>query len=236
MQTIRKANERFHTHIEWLDSWHSFSFGEHYDPAYRGFSSLRVINDDRISGGGGFPTHGHKDMEIITVVLSGALAHQDSLGNGSTILPGDVQKMSAGRGILHSEYNASATEPVHLLQLWIVPQVKGVEPAYWQKRFAPEDRRGRFCLVVSSEASEGSLPIHQDACLYVADLETGLRLEHVLKPTRWYWLQVATGSVEVNGTFLAAGDGLALQEEETLTCQAHAPSTVLLFDLVDPRG
>lgn len=225
----RPAAERFHTDIDWLKSWHSFSFSEHYDPNHMGFSSLRVINDDVVLGGGGFPTHPHKDMEIITVVLSGALAHKDSLGNGSTILPGDVQKMSAGRGILHSEFNASPTEPVHLLQLWIQPNVKGVEPAYWQKHFAPEMRRNRFCLVASPDAAEGSLPMYQDAWLYVADITPEHKVNFAPQTGRCYWLQVATGNFTCNEQPLAAGDGLAMRDEKDLALQGEG--TVVLFDL-----
>lgn len=231
MLTVRRAGERFHTQLDWLESWHSFSFGEHHDPRHMGFSDLRVINDDVIHGGGGFATHGHRDMEIITVVLSGALAHKDSLGNGSTILPGEVQKMSAGRGILHSEFNASPTEPVHLLQLWILPNSKSVEPAYWQKRFAPEERQGRWCVVVAPDGEAGALPIYQDARLYLTQLAPGDALPRKLDAARAYWLQVATGSVNANGQALQAGDGLAVQGEQELTLAAQEESTAILFEL-----
>lgn len=231
MITLRAANDRFHTKIDWLDSWHTFSFGHHHDPRHMGFSDLRVINDDIVHGGGGFATHPHRDMEIITVVLSGALAHKDSLGNGSTIEPGDVQKMSAGTGILHSEFNASPTEAVHLLQLWIMPNQKGVKPAYWQKRFPQEARQGRFCLVVSPDEAEGSIPIYQDARLFVADLKVGQTLEQKLDTGRKYWLQVATGSMQANGQVLNAGDGLAMTQENLLGIVAQTESTAILFDL-----
>lgn len=231
MMTLRTAKDRFHTNIDWLDSWHTFSFGHHYDPEHMGFSDLRVINDDVVHGGGGFATHPHKDMEIITVVLKGALAHKDSLGTGSTIEPGDVQKMSAGSGIRHSEFNASPTEPVHLLQLWIQPNVQGVKPAYWQKRFAPEARQGKFCLVVSPDEAEGSIPIYQDARLFVTDLKDGQSLEHKLDSSRNYWLQVATGGMTANGQKLEAGDGLALTQENALAIKAQSESTAILFDL-----
>lgn len=231
MLQLRRAGDRFHTRIDWLESWHSFSFGDHYDPDHMGFSSLRVINDDVIMGGGGFATHGHRDMEIITVVLSGALSHKDSLGNGSTIHPGDIQKMSAGKGILHSEFNTSSTDPVHLLQLWIQPEVKGVSPAYWQKAFTAQERRNRFCLVISPDEAEGSLPIYQDARLYVADMTKGSTLSQPLSAKRHYWLQVATGSVSVNGHDLVAGDGLAMEGEAAIELAAKAESSCVLFDL-----
>ncbi len=231
MLTLRPASARFHTQIDWLDSWHSFSFGEHHDPSHMGFSDLRVINDDIINGGGGFGTHGHRDMEIITVVLSGALEHKDSLGNGSVILPGDVQKMSAGRGILHSEFNGSATEPVRLLQLWIMPNVKGVEPAYWQKHFTQQERNGRFCLVVSPDATEGSLPIYQDSRLYVSDMKANSEQAFTPQTQRKYWVQAATGSFSVNGQHLVEGDGLAIAQETSLHFIAQADSTLLLFEL-----
>jgi len=231
MITLRAAKDRFHTKIDWLDSWHTFSFGHHHDPKHMGFSDLRVINDDVVTGGGGFATHPHKDMEIITVVLSGALSHKDSLGNGSTILPGDVQKMSAGTGIRHSEFNTSPAEPVHLLQLWIQPSKEGVQPAYWQQHFAPETRQGKFCLVVSPDAAESSIPIYQDARLYVTDLEKGDTLKHALDAKRNYWLHVATGSITANGQKLAAGDGLALTDETLLDVVSDVDGSAILFDL-----
>lgn len=231
MKSLRVAKDRFHTAIDWLDSWHTFSFGHHYDPRHMGFSDLRVINDDIVLGGGGFPTHGHKDMEIITVVLSGALSHRDSLGNGSTILPGDVQKMSAGSGIHHSEFNTSPTESVHLLQLWIMPEKQNVAPGYWQKHFTHEERKGRWCLVVSPDEAEGSLPIYQDARLYVSDFAKGDKIAFTPVAGRNYWLHVATGSVVVDGQPLAAGDGLAMRDEPAFTLTADQEGTAILFDL-----
>jgi redox-sensitive bicupin YhaK (pirin superfamily) len=231
MISVRKAKDRFHTNIDWLDSWHTFSFGHHYDPSHMGFSDLRVINDDIVHGGGGFATHPHKDMEIITVVLRGELAHKDSLGNGSSIVPGDVQKMSAGTGIRHSEFNASATESVHLLQLWIQPSKQGVQPAYWQQHFASEARRGKWCLVVSPDEAEGSIPIYQDARLYVTELNKGHELKKALDAKRNYWLHLATGDMSANGEKLQAGDGIAISGETALNVAANAESSAILFDL-----
>jgi redox-sensitive bicupin YhaK (pirin superfamily) len=231
MLTLRKASERFHTHIDWLDSWHSFSFGEHYDPKHMGFGPLRVINEDKVRGGAGFPTHPHRDMEIITIVLKGALEHKDSTGGGSIIAPGDVQKMSAGTGILHSEFNSSATEEVHLLQIWIIPSVTHVKPGYVQLHFEPEQMRDRFCLVAEQNAKTGVIPIHQDAQLFVADVSAGVTLSHTLAQKRCIWVQLASGEVSVNNVTMQAGDGLAVKHEDTLTFTAKMQSKVLMFDM-----
>ena len=184
MIELRKANERGHANLGWLDTWHSFSFADYHDPAHVSFGPLRVINEDRVQPGAGFPTHGHRDMEIVTYVLEGALAHQDSMGNGSTIVPGDVQRMSAGKGVLHSEYNHARDEVTHLLQIWIHPDVTGISPGYEQKRFPPEEKRGRLRLIASADGREGSVTIHQDAALYAALLDGEERLIHPLAPGR----------------------------------------------------
>jgi len=233
MIILRKAAERFHTRIDWLDSWHTFSFGPHYDPRYMGFGPLRVINDDRVMGGGGFPTHGHRDMEIITVVLSGALEHKDSLGTGSVIRPGDVQKMSAGKGIEHSEFNASAHEPVHLLQIWIMPEVHGVKPGYQQIHFTPQQWQNQFCVVASPDGKDGSISLYQDAHMYVATLGNGASLDYAITKGRNIWVHVATGKAHVAGHLVSEGDGLSATGEKALAFKAQTESTLLLFDLGD---
>jgi redox-sensitive bicupin YhaK (pirin superfamily) len=227
----RKAQDRGRADFGWLDSRHSFSFGQYYDPRHMGFGALRVINDDRVAAGGGFDTHGHKDMEIFSYVLEGALAHRDSLGSGSVIRPGDVQLMSAGTGIRHSEFNASGEEPVHFLQIWIMPEKQGLEPAYAEKHFPETERRNKLRVIVSPDGRDGSLKIHQDAAIHAAVLAEGGRLTETLKPHRRYWLQVARGTLDVNGHSLEEGDGLAIAKEESLTLDAKTPSEVLLFDL-----
>ncbi len=231
MLTLRKASDRFHTQIDWLDSWHSFSFGEHHDPRHMGFGPLRVINDDRITGGGGFPTHGHRDMEIITIVLTGVLEHKDSLGNGSRIRPGDVQKMSAGLGILHSEFNANADIPVHLLQIWITPSVMGIAPSYQQIHFDADRLQNKFCLIASHSGAEESVLLHQDARILMADIATGETLHYRPEKGRKAWVQLAGGNIEVNQIALNEGDGLAVEQEMALAFCASAQSKVLLFDL-----
>jgi redox-sensitive bicupin YhaK (pirin superfamily) len=231
MITIRRAQERGRTQWEWLDSWHSFSFGDYHDPRAMGFRALRVINEDFVDAGAGFPRHPHRDMEIITYVLEGALQHKDSLGNGSIINPGDGQRMTAGRGILHSEQNASKDKPVHLLQIWILPEARGLEPGYEQRAFAPEDKHGKLRLIASPDAANGSVKVHQDVELFAAVLEPGQKVEHVLRPGRHAWIQVARGAVELNGSPLVHGDGAAVSDEAALTLRASEPSEVLLFDL-----
>jgi len=227
----RKANERGHADFGWLNSHHSFSFGQYYDSEHMGFGALRVINDDRVAAGGGFDTHGHKDMEIVSYVLDGALAHRDSLGSGSVIRPGDVQVMSAGTGIRHSEFNASKTDPVHFLQIWIIPEKQGLKPSYAEKHFPEAERLGQLRLIASPDGRDGSLTIRQDASIHTAVLDAGTDLTHPLAEGRRYWLQVAKGSLDVNGKTVLEGDGLAIVEEASLTLRATSRSEILLFDL-----
>jgi quercetin 2,3-dioxygenase len=231
MITLRRAGERFHTHIGWLDSWHTFSFADHYDPDHMGFRALRVINDDTVQPGQGFGTHSHREMEILTYVLQGGLAHRDSTGGGGVIRPGDVQRMTAGTGVAHSEFNASKAEPVHFLQIWIVPEERGVEPGYEQKNFSPEERSGKLRLLASRDGRGGSLKIHQDAAVYGTLLGKGERVSQELEPGRHAWIQVARGAVELNGQKLAAGDGAAVSDERALALKGLEPAEVLLFDL-----
>ncbi len=228
---LRKSEERGKANFGWLDSRHSFSFGQYYDPAHMGFGPLRVINEDRVSGGGGFPTHPHSDMEIISYVLDGALEHRDSLGTGSVIRPGDVQRMSAGTGVRHSEYNASETDPVHFLQIWIVPEKRGIKPSYEQKTFDTEEKRGKLRLIGSRDGRDGSVTIHQDTDLYATLLEREESVSHNVRDGRGAWVQVTRGSVSVNGQRLDAGDGLAIPSAGELKVTAHDSAEVLLFDL-----
>ncbi len=233
MLHVRKADERGHADFGWLDSRHTFSFGEYYDEAHMGFGPIRVINDDRVKGGGGFPTHPHANMEIVTYVLAGSLAHKDSLGTGSVIRPGDVQRMSAGTGIRHSEFNASETEPVHFLQIWILPEKSGLVPGYEQKRVEAAAKRGRLRLIGSRDGGEGVVTIHQDVGLYASLLDAGESVKHDLANGRSAWVQVATGAAEVNGTKLKAGDGLAIADEGEVRLNGTADGTeLLLFDVV----
>jgi hypothetical protein len=231
MLTIRNANDRGHANFGWLDSRHTFSFGEYRDPRHMGFRTLRVINEDVVQGGGGFATHPHRDMEIITYVLAGAITHSDSLGNGSTIHPNDVQRMSAGTGVTHSEHNASASEAVHFLQIWILPTSNGATPSYEQRTFSPEEKRGRLHLVGAPDGRDGAVTIHQDVALYATVLVAAERVRHVLAPGRHAWVQVTRGRVDVNGRPLDPGDGAALSDEATVDIEAHDDSEVLLFDL-----
>jgi quercetin 2,3-dioxygenase len=228
---VRKAGERGVANFGWLDSRHTFSFGDYHDPRFMGFSDLRVINDDRIAGGGGFPTHPHRDMEIVTYVIDGALAHKDSLGNGAVIRPGEVQRMTAGTGIRHSEYNESPSEPVRLLQIWMLPESAGLTPGYEQKEFPDVVRRNKLALVGSRDGREGSVTIHQDLSLYAGLLDKDAAVEHVLAPGRRAWLQVARGAVELNGIALGEGDGAATKDETRLAIRAAEPADLLLFDL-----
>jgi redox-sensitive bicupin YhaK (pirin superfamily) len=229
--TIRRATERMHTQMGWLVSRHTFSFGEHHDPRFMGFRALRVINEDRLAPGQGFGTHSHRDMEILSYVLEGALRHQDSMGTGSVISPGDVQRMTAGTGVLHSERNASDTEAVHFLQIWVEPARQRLEPSYEQRAFPAKDRTGRLKLIASQDGREGSITIHQDVNLYSAVLETGNRATLPLKSDRHIWVQVARGSARVNNSELSAGDGAALADESVAELEATAPAEILLFDL-----
>ncbi|HRY24849.1 MAG: pirin family protein [Geminicoccaceae bacterium] len=231
MITIRKAAERGHADFGWLDSRHSFSFGQYHDPRHMGFGPLRVINDDRVAAGRGFGTHPHRDMEIVTYVLEGALEHQDSLGSGSVMRPGDVQRMSAGTGIRHSELNHSATEPVHFLQIWIEPERTGLAPSYAQAHVDPADRQGRLVLVASRDGRAGSLSLNRDADIHVARLAPGEAVGHTPEAGRMLWLQVASGSVRLNGQELAEGDGAALTGEPALEIEGVEAAEILLFDM-----
>ncbi len=228
MITIRKGGDRGHFDHGWLDTYHTFSFADYHDPEFMGFRALRVINDDRVQAGRGFGTHGHRDMEIITYVLEGELSHQDSMGTGSVIRPGEVQRMSAGTGVMHSEKNAS-DELVHLLQIWILPERHGITPSYEQKAFPPAERDGRLRLVASRDGRDGSLTIHQDADLYTVMLRDGASVAQDFRPGRYGWVQVARGTVTVNGKPLTAGDGAAIEAEPRLTIAGDGE--VLLFDL-----
>ncbi len=231
MFAVRRAEERGHANHGWLNSYHTFSFANYHDPRHMGFSNLRVINDDIIAPSQGFGTHGHADMEIVTYVLDGALEHKDSMGNGSVMRPGDVQRMSAGTGVSHSEYNHSSEEPVHLLQIWLQPNERGVKPGYDQRFFSPEDRRGRLVLLVSPDGRDGSISSHQDALLCGALLDADSRLEHRLDPGRRAYVHVARGSVRVNGETLADGDGVAIDVASKVLLEGIAGAEVLLFDL-----
>ena len=231
MIEIRKAEDRGRTQIGWLDSRHSFSFGHYYDPAHMGFGPLRVINEDRVTPGAGFPRHAHDNMEILSYVLEGALEHRDSLGTGSVIRAGDLQRMSAGTGVQHSEFNASATRPVHFLQIWIIPDARNLKPSYEELALGEDQKRGQFRLVASPDGTDGSMNIHQDARLYLASLLPGQAVAHPIEPGRAAWLQVVRGSVNVLGNDLAAGDGVAVTDEKAVSVQATVPSEVLLFDL-----
>ena len=231
MISVRKAGERGHFDFGWLDTYHTFSFGEYYDPRNMGFRSLRVINEDFVAPGRGFGEHGHRDMEIVTYVLEGGLAHRDSMGNGSTIRPGDVQRMSAGTGVRHSEFNHSEDERVHLLQIWILPAETGTEPGYEEKKFGDDEKRNRLRVVASPDGRDGSVTIHQDAEIYVSQLEDGREVAHELKEGRHAWLQVARGAVELNGQRLEQGDGAAASDEGRLAIVGRGPAEVLLFDL-----
>ncbi|MCC7305860.1 MAG: pirin family protein [Alphaproteobacteria bacterium] len=231
MITIRKSADRGHIEHSWLDTYHTFSFGRYYDRNHMGFGPLRVINEDRVLGGKGFDTHPHDNMEIVTYVLEGALAHKDSMGNGSTIRPGDVQRMSAGTGVTHSEYNPSETDPVHLLQIWFLPEKENIPPGYAQKGFAPEGKQGRLQLLVSREGRDGSLSINQDIDMYAAVLGGNDTIAHALKPGRLGWLQVAKGSLDINGQALAAGDGAAIRDEAEITLSGAKEAEIVLFDM-----
>lgn len=231
MIRIRKHDERGHFDHGWLNTWHTFSFADYYDPAHMGFSALRVINDDRIAPGAGFPTHSHSNMEIVTYVMQGALEHKDSMGNGSVINAGDVQYMSAGRGVTHSEFNASAQEMVHLLQIWIVPAEKGLDPLYRQKHFSSEEKRGRWCLLASGDGSAGSLQIRQDARLYAALVSSEGPLAYTPASGRRTWLHVARGTARLNGIDLEGGDGAAIEGESEIRLESDGEGEVLLFDL-----
>ncbi|HEY9905129.1 MAG TPA: pirin family protein [Candidatus Sericytochromatia bacterium] len=231
MITLRKAEDRGHANHGWLDSYHTFSFANYYEPKHMGFRALRVINEDRVTPGKGFGTHGHKDMEIITYVLNGAVEHKDSLGTGSVIKPGEVQRMSAGTGILHSEFNQSKTDAVHFLQIWLLPEKNGLPASYEQRAFAFAENPGQLLLVAAKDGREGAVTVHQDVDLYAAVLEPNQRVSHTLKPQRHAWVQVARGEVTLNGLSLEKGDGAAISEESNVVIEATTDAEILLFDL-----
>ena len=228
---LRKAEERGHFNHGWLDTYHTFSFGDYYDPGQIGFRALRVINEDRVQPGKGFGTHPHHDMEIITYVLEGSLEHKDSMGNGSIIRPGEVQRMSAGTGVTHSEYNPSKTDPVHLLQIWILPEKKGIQPGYEQKKFGSDEKRGRLRLIASRDGRDGSVTLHQDADVYAGFLDAGQSAAFSLNPKRHVWVQVARGAMTLNTLSLKEGDGLAIRDEVSFTMVGKKQAEVLLFGL-----
>jgi redox-sensitive bicupin YhaK (pirin superfamily) len=231
MIALRKSNARGHANHGWLDTHYSFSFSNYYDPRFMGFRSLRVINEDRVAPAQGFGTHGHNDMEILTYVVSGSLEHRDSMGNGEVIHPNEWQRMSAGTGVRHSEFNASESEPVHLLQIWLLPERENITPSYEQKLFAPEDKTGKLKLVASSDARENSLKIHQDVSLYNGILQAGDKIEQKLAAGRGAWIQVIKGEITVNNSKMQAGDGAAITDEEVLIIESDQESEILLFDL-----
>ena len=231
MITIRKAEERGHFDFGWLSTYHSFSFGDYYDPKHTRFRTLRVINEDFVQPGHGFPTHGHRDMEIVTYILQGALEHRDSMGTGSIIRRGDAQRMSAGTGVTHSEANPSPDEPVHLLQIWIFPSEQNMAPEYEEKKFSDDEKRNKLRLIVSPDGSDGSVKIHQDAKIFASLLDDRQEVVHNLEGGRSAWLQVAAGSVKLNDVVLKQGDGAAVSQESKLRIIAEEPAEVLLFDL-----
>ena len=232
MIELRKSNERGHANHGWLDSYHSFSFADYHDPRHMGYASLRVINEDVVQPGQGFGTHAHRDMEIITYILAGALEHKDSMGNGSVIRPGDVQRMSAGTGVRHSEFNASSDQLVHLLQIWILPAKAGIAPGYEEKHFDAASKRGRLRLVASGDGREGSVTIHQDASIYAALLDGSERATHAAGPGRKIYVHIARGSVTVNGQGLDAGDAAKISDESAITLSNGHDAEVLLFNLI----
>jgi hypothetical protein len=233
MITIRLADDRGHADYGWLDTHYSFSFADYFDTRHMGFRDLRVINEDRVQGGKGFGMHGHRDMEIVTYVLSGALEHRDSMGNGAVMRRGDVQHMSAGTGVRHSEFNPSAREPLHLLQIWLMPEREDIHPGYEQKTFSEEEKRNQLRLLASHDGDDGSLTMHQNAKIFASVLDGGKSVRYALSPGRHAWVQVASGAVDVNGTRLSAGDGAAISEESALAIsgQSKQASEFLLFDL-----
>ncbi len=231
MITIRKSEDRGHFDLGWLNTYHTFSFDQYWDPAHMHFRSLRVINEDRVAPGQGFPTHSHRDMEIVTYILSGALEHRDSMGNGSVIRPGDAQRMTAGSGVAHSEFNPSQGEAVHLLQIWILPNARGLPPSYEEKAFTEAERRGGLRLIASEDGRGGSVTIHQDARVYATLLDAGQLVTHAVDPNRYAWLQVARGTIRLNEMELKQGDGAAVSKESELAIAGHDQAELLLFDL-----
>lgn len=231
MLSVRRADDRFHTRIDWLDSRHTFSFGDHHDPRHMGFRTLRVINDDHVAPASGFPTHPHRDMEILTWVLDGTLEHKDSMGTGSRIGPGEIQRMSAGTGVRHSEWNPSESDPVHLLQIWLLPDRARLEPGYEQRKFEPAELADRLRVIASGDGRDGSVSMNQDATLLATRLSAGAKVAHTLAPGRAAWVHVAKGAVAVNGTKLAAGDGAALDGGAVELAGGDGGAEVLVFDL-----
>lgn len=231
MITLRKANDRGHADHGWLNSYHTFSFANYYDPEHMGFRKLRVINEDRVAGGGGFAPHSHRDMEIISYVLDGALEHQDSMGNNSVIRPGEVQRMTAGTGVTHSEYNASETDTVHFLQIWVIPEKAGLTPGYEQKFYTPEEKRGQLRLIASQDGRDRSVTVHQDLNLYATVLGKDEKVTHEIERDRHLWVQVVRGSASVNGESLNAGDAVAIEKEPVLELVGQDMTEILVFDL-----
>jgi quercetin 2,3-dioxygenase len=231
MISIRRSNERGHFDHGWLKTYHTFSFDQYYDPRYMGFRNLRVINEDFVAPGRGFPKHGHRDMEIITYILEGALKHEDSMGNGSVIRPGDVQRMSAGTGVRHSEQNASQAERVHLLQIWILPHTVDLEPSYEQKAFSADERRGQLRLIASEDGRDGSVKVHQDVSLFASILDAQQEVAREMDPLRHAWVQIARGAITLNGEKAQQGDGVVITGESQLNVRADEPAEILLFDL-----
>lgn len=231
MLTVRRALDRGHFNHGWLDTYHTFSFADYYDPKHVHFRALRVMNEDRVAPGQGFGTHPHRDMEIVTYVLEGALEHRDSMGNGEVLRPGEFQRISAGTGITHSEFNPSSSEPVHLYQIWLLPEHKGITPSYEQRAFPDSELTGRLRVVASPSGEEGSLKIHQDARIYLSKLPAGTKTTQALQADRYAWLQVLRGSVTLNGQQAAAGDGVAIEVESALEIQALSDAEIMLFDL-----
>jgi redox-sensitive bicupin YhaK (pirin superfamily) len=232
MISVRHSNERGAVNMGWLDAKHSFSFGSYHDPSHMGFGPLRVINEDRIEPAQGFGMHGHRDMEIVTYIIDGALEHKDSMGNGSVIRRGEVQRMTAGTGVMHSEFNHSDEEQTHLLQIWVLPEQDGLEPGYEEKAFSDDEKRNRLCLIASRDARDGSLKIHQDVDLYGTLVDAGVELSHTLGDDRKGWVQVVRGNVIVNGQSLGTGDGASLSDSGTLSFRAEEDTEMLLFDMV----
>jgi redox-sensitive bicupin YhaK (pirin superfamily) len=231
MLTVRKASDRGHANHGWLDSFHTFSFADYYDAKHMGFRALRVINEDRVTAGMGFGTHPHRDMEIVSYVLEGAIAHRDSMGNGEVLRPGEVQRMTAGTGVTHSEFNPSRTEGLHFLQIWIVPKKRNLTPGYEQKAFPSQERQGKLRLVAAEDGRDGALTIHQDMAIYAALLAAGEEVTHALAKGRGAWIQVTRGSIEVDGTTLTAGDGAALEDVSEIGIRGVEAAEFLLFDL-----
>ncbi|MEO5968412.1 MAG: pirin family protein [Bdellovibrionia bacterium] len=231
MIRIRKSEERGHANHGWLDTYHTFSFANYYDPRFTGFRDLLVINEDRVTEGAGFGTHGHENMEIVTYLLEGALEHKDSMGTGSILKPGNVQRMSAGTGVRHSEFNHSKTNPLHLLQIWITPKERGIKPTYEEKHFSPEDKKNNLRLIVSPGGTHGSLKIHQEVSIFATLLEEKKSVSHMFKPGRKGWVQVIRGSLDLNGETMHSGDGASIEDVKEVQLLAKESAEVLLFDL-----